>query len=81
MHQSVLDRSNRVRRALGHFYARQHAAAGHVVWVYAITDDLVPDQLAGLTGVGGEEVRAVSEAGPYVCNRSGKMIVSPTPRA
>lgn len=63
MHQSVMDRSNRVRRALSHFHARQNAAADHVVWVYAITDDLVPDQLAGLTGVGGEEVRAVCEAG------------------
>jgi hypothetical protein len=63
MHQSVMDRSNRVRRALSHFYARQNPAADHVVWVYAITDDLAPDQLAGLTGVGGEQVRAVSEAG------------------
>ena len=63
MHQSVTARSNRVRRALSHRQARQHVAAGHVVWVYAITDGLAPDQLAGLTGVGGEEVRAVTEAG------------------
>jgi hypothetical protein len=63
MHQSVMARSNRVRRALSHRQARQHVPAGHVVWVYAITDGLDPDQLAGLTGVGGEQVRAVTEAG------------------
>jgi Gas vesicle synthesis protein GvpL/GvpF len=34
-----------------------------VVWVYAITDHLVPGRLAGLTGVGGEAVRPVTEAG------------------
>lgn len=34
-----------------------------VVWVYAITDDLGPRQFAGLTGVGGERVRTVAEAG------------------
>ena len=34
-----------------------------VVWVYAITDHLAPGRLAGLTGVGGEAVRPVSEAG------------------
>ncbi len=34
-----------------------------VVWVYAITDQLGPGRLAGLTGVGGEVVRPVSEAG------------------
>ena len=33
-----------------------------VVWVYAITDDLGPDQFAGLAGVGGERVRTVAEA-------------------
>jgi hypothetical protein len=37
--------------------------AGHVVWVYAITDSPAPDLLSGLTGVGGEQVRAVTEAG------------------
>ncbi len=63
MHQSVTARSNRVRRALSHRQARQHVPPGHVVWVYAITDSLAPDQLAGLTGVGGETVRAVTEAG------------------
>jgi hypothetical protein len=63
MYQSVTARSNRVRRALSHRQARQHVPAGHVVWVYAITDGLAPDQLAGLTGVGGEEVRTVTEAG------------------
>jgi hypothetical protein len=63
MHQSVTARSNRVRRALSHRQARQHVPAGHVVWVYAITDGLAPDQLAGLTGVGGEEVRTVTKAG------------------
>jgi hypothetical protein len=63
MHQSVTARSNRVRRALSHRYARQHVPPGHVVWVYAITDSLAPGQLAGLTGVGGEPVRAVTEAG------------------
>ena len=34
-----------------------------VVWVYAITDHFSPGRLAGLTGVGGEAVRPVSEAG------------------
>jgi hypothetical protein len=34
-----------------------------VVWVYAITDQLSPGRLTGLTGVGGELVRPVSEAG------------------
>jgi gas vesicle protein GvpL/GvpF len=63
MHQSVTARSNRVRRALSHRYARLHVPPGHVVWVYAITDSLAPDQLAGLTGVGGESVRVVTEAG------------------
>src|SRR6266702_2342590 len=63
MHQAVTARSNRVRRALSHRLARQHVPAGHVVWVYAITDGLAPDLLAGLTGVGGEQVRAVTEAG------------------
>ena len=37
--------------------------AQRVVWVYAITDDLDPDQFAGLAGVGGERVRTVAEAG------------------
>ena len=63
MHQSVTARSNRVRRALSHRQARQHVPAGHVVWVYAITDSLAPGQLAGLTGVGAEQVRAVTAAG------------------
>jgi Gas vesicle synthesis protein GvpL/GvpF len=34
-----------------------------VVWVYAITDHFAPGRLAGLTGVGGEAVRPVTEAG------------------
>jgi Gas vesicle synthesis protein GvpL/GvpF len=38
-------------------------AAGNVVWVYAITDDLDPGQLLGLTGVGGEPVHTVTETG------------------
>jgi hypothetical protein len=59
MDQAVTARSNRIRRAPG----RRQAPAGHVVWVYAITKDLAPDQLAGLTGVGGEPIRAVTEAG------------------
>src|SRR5215469_6435043 len=63
MPQMVTARSNRVRRAIGHRQARQQAPAEHVIWVYAITDHLVPEQLNGLTGVGGERVRAVSEAG------------------
>jgi gas vesicle protein GvpL/GvpF len=63
MHQAVTARSYRVRRALSHRYARQHVPPGHVVWVYAITDSLAPGQLSGLTGVGGEPVRAVAEAG------------------
>jgi len=63
MHQSVTARSNRVRRALSHRHARQHVPPGHVVWVYAITGNLAPDQLDGLTGVAGERVRSVTEAG------------------
>jgi hypothetical protein len=62
MDQSVTARSNRVRRALSHLQARQQVPAGHAVWVYAITDNLAPDLLTGLTGVGGEQVRAVTEA-------------------
>ena len=39
------------------------AAPDEVVWVYAITDARLPGQLPGLTGVGGEPVRAVTAAG------------------
>jgi Gas vesicle synthesis protein GvpL/GvpF len=63
MPQSVTARSNRIRRALAHRLASHPGPARRVVWVYAITDDLKPEQLAGLTGVGGERVRAVTEAG------------------
>jgi hypothetical protein len=63
MPQMVTARSNRVRRAIGHRQVSQQEPAEHVIWVYAITDRLVPEQLNGLTGVGGERVRAVSEAG------------------
>jgi len=63
MPQSVTARSNRVRRSIGHHQVSPHAPAEHVVWVYAITDDLKPEQLTGLTGVAGERLRAVSEAG------------------
>jgi hypothetical protein len=59
----VTARSNRLRKAIGHRQAGQQVPAKHVIWVYAITDRLVPEQLDGLTGVGGERVRAVSEAG------------------
>jgi len=38
-------------------------AENQVIWVYAITDALSPGQLDGLTGVGGEAVRPVTEAG------------------
>lgn len=38
------------------------AVRKRVVWVYAITMDLDPVQLSGLTGVGGEPVRTVTEA-------------------
>jgi gas vesicle protein GvpL/GvpF len=62
MPRSAMTRSNRVRRALGR-RSLQRGQAQQVVWVYAITDGLKPDLLAGLTGVGGEKVRAVSEAG------------------
>lgn len=34
-----------------------------VIWVYAVTAPLDPDQLSGLIGVAGEPVRAVGEAG------------------
>ena len=63
MPQMVTARSNRLRRAIGHRQAGQQVPAKHVTWVYAITDRLVPEQLNGLIGVGGERVRAVSEAG------------------
>ena len=63
MPQMVTARSNRLRKAIGHRQAGQQVPAKHVIWVYAITDRLVPEQLNGLTGVGGECVRAVSEAG------------------
>ena len=63
MPQMVTARSNRLRRAIGHRQVGQQVPAKHVTWVYAITDCLVPEQLNGLTGVGGEPVRAVSEAG------------------
>ena len=62
MPQSVTARS-RVMRVLGHRLAGQRGPGRHVVWVYAITDDLKPGQLAGLTGVAGEHVRAVTEGG------------------
>lgn len=62
MPRSAMTRSSRVRRALGR-RSLQRGQAHQAVWVYAITDVLEPDLLAGLTGVGGEEVRAVTEAG------------------
>jgi Gas vesicle synthesis protein GvpL/GvpF len=62
MPRSVTARGDGIRRALAHRQARQDAPANHVVWVYAITDGLSPDQLTGLTGVGEEPVRAVTEA-------------------
>jgi hypothetical protein len=37
--------------------------ANEVVWVYAVTTDVDSEQLSGVTGVGGEPVRAVTEAG------------------
>jgi hypothetical protein len=38
-------------------------ATSKAVWVYAVTADLAADQVSGLTGVAGEPVRVVSEAG------------------
>lgn len=38
------------------------AVKNKVVWVYAVTMDFDPVQLSGLTGVGGEPVRTVTEA-------------------
>jgi Gas vesicle synthesis protein GvpL/GvpF len=48
--------------------ARAAAAAGgqdasNVVWVYAVTSEVDTEQLSGVTGVAGEPVRAVTEAG------------------
>ena len=37
--------------------------AGNVVWVYAVTTEVGTGQLSGVTGVAGEPVRAVTEAG------------------
>ncbi len=42
---------------------RTAPAAKRVVWVYAITDDRGPREFAGLSGVGGERVRVVADAG------------------
>jgi len=39
------------------------AAPDEVIWVYAITDEVWPGYLRGVTGVGGEPVRAVTGAG------------------
>jgi hypothetical protein len=41
----------------------KEAGASRVVWVYAVVARLDPGRLSGLTGVGGEPVRAVAEAG------------------
>jgi hypothetical protein len=38
-------------------------AQDQVIWVYAITDDLSLRHFGGLTGVGGEQIRLVTEAG------------------
>ena len=38
-------------------------AGNRVVWVYAITDDLGPREFPGLSGVGGERIRVVADAG------------------
>jgi hypothetical protein len=37
--------------------------ASNVVWVYAVTTKVETEQLSGVTGVAGEPVRAVTEAG------------------
>jgi hypothetical protein len=58
---SVTTRSSKARRPLGPHRPGQGRSAGQVVWVYAITDGLLPDQLSGLTGVAGERIRAVTE--------------------
>lgn len=42
---------------------RERPAEPRVIWVYGITDNLQPEQIAGLTGVGGEPVRAIAETG------------------
>ncbi|HWG61654.1 MAG TPA: GvpL/GvpF family gas vesicle protein [Streptosporangiaceae bacterium] len=42
---------------------KEQPAEDEVVWVYAITDRLDEDQITGLTGVGGEPVRGITEAG------------------
>jgi hypothetical protein len=42
---------------------RESPADPRVIWVYGITDNLQPGQIAGLTGVAGEPVRAVAAAG------------------
>jgi hypothetical protein len=36
---------------------------GNVVWVYAVTAEVGTDELSGVTGVAGEPVRAVTDAG------------------
>jgi Gas vesicle synthesis protein GvpL/GvpF len=58
--RSVLCRSRSAESA-------QEAAPAHpddsqVVWVYAVTTDLSPRLLSGLTGVAGEPIRVVTEA-------------------
>lgn len=49
--------------ATGHGTVPKEAGGSKVVWVYAVVAHLDPGQLSGLTGVGGEPVRAVAEAG------------------
>jgi hypothetical protein len=49
--------------ATGHGPVPMEAGASRVVWVYAVVARLDPGRLSGLTGVGGEPVRAVAEAG------------------
>ena len=49
-------------QATGHGLVAKEAVASKVVWVYAVVAHLDPGQLSGLTGVGGEPVRAVAEA-------------------
>lgn len=46
-----------------HSAAPNVSAASEVVWVYAVTANLDADQITGLTGVAGEPIRVISEAG------------------
>jgi hypothetical protein len=74
MKKHLINQTRRARHgsgALPHRFRCEAAASASApaepgdgtVWVYAVTPGLDPDRLAGLTGVAGEPVHAVTESG------------------